>query len=127
MLLQLAFERGGIGTIEVNADSGYGYEVMVEVTGEAGLITSAEAPSPTIRSQGSRSSPIAPDWLERFETAYLFEIEAWARSLAAGNAEGPSAWDGYISLAVAEAAIHSIETGQPEQVRAMDRPSLYTG
>lgn len=125
MLVQLVFERGGLGTIEVNADSGYGYEVAVEVTAEAGLVASADAMSPTIRRSGARSNDVPPDWLERFERAYVDEIQAWARSLMQGLAAGPSAWDGYMSLAIADAAIRSIASGQAETVRVMDRPPLY--
>lgn len=125
LLVQLTFKRGGVGTIEVNASSGYGYEVMVEVTGETGAVTSADASSPTVRKQGARSSPIAPDWLMRFEQAYIDEISAWARSLQEGRAIGPSAWDGYMSLAIADATIQSIERGEPVDVHVMDVPAIY--
>ncbi len=125
LLVQLMFERGGVGTIEVNADSGYGYEVMVEITGETGLVTSAQAPKPTIRDQGAISAPIAPDWLERFEQAYIDEIRTWVTSLTVGQVVGPSAWDGYISLAIAGATICSVRTGEPVKVDAIDRPSVY--
>ena len=126
LLVQLTFAGGAVGTIEVNGDSGYGYEVMVEITGETGVVTSADASSPTIREKAIRSAPVAPDWLERFEQAYVQEIRAWATSLKAGEMIGPSAWDGYMSLAIAEAAIRSVNTGQPIEINAMARPAIYS-
>lgn len=125
LLVQLAFEKGGLGTIEVNADSGYGYEVMVEITGENGLVTSGNASSPVIRGEGVRSARIAPDWLERFEQAYIDEIRAWSASLHEGRVIGPSAWDGYMSLAIAEATVRSVETGESAEIRNIDRPTIY--
>ena len=43
-IVQLAFADGAIGTLEWNGDSGYGYEIVVEITGETG---SARRPSAT--------------------------------------------------------------------------------
>lgn len=122
LLVQLAFAGGGLGSIEVNADSGYGYEVMVEITGETGQVASAHASSPTVRDNGARSARIAPDWLERFEQAYVDEIRSWAAGLKQGRIAGPSAWDGYMSLAIAEATVRSVETGASADIRCRDRP-----
>ncbi len=125
LLIQLTFERGGLGTIEVNADSGYGYEVSVEMTCEHGIVTSAEAATPMVKRAGQRSAAIAPDWLVRFDLAYLAEIRAWVEALRQGMTIGPSAWDGYRSLVLAEATMRSIETGQPVSPQGMTRPALY--
>lgn len=125
MIIQLTFERGAIGTIEVNADSGYGYEVAVEITAETGLLRSPEFPSAIHRHSGTRSTDIPPDWLVRFEHAYVEELQIWVQSLSDGQATGPSAWDGYRSLAIADATIRSIDTGQSEPVKYIAKPTLY--
>lgn len=125
LLIQLTFESGALGTIEVNADSGYGYEVVVEITGENGLMRSADHPAATRWRAGSKTIDIPPDWLIRFERAYVDELQAWVQSLREGRAIGPSAWDGYRSLAIADAAIRSVATGQPEPVKTRARPGLY--
>ena len=56
VLLQLTFRRGGLASIEVNLDSNYGYEVIVEVSGESG-----HAAHPVAReshpAQGRRGHP----------------------------------------------------------------------
>ena len=123
--IQLVFADGAIGSLEYNGDSGYGYEVTVEVTGETGLITTADHPSPALRHSGSVSSAITPNWPERFAQAYIDEAQDWNNAIQRNEATGPSAWDGYMSLAVADASIRSANTGRPERVLASEQPSLY--
>lgn len=123
--LQLAFADGAIGSLEYNGDSGYGYEVTVEVTGETGVITTADHPSPALRQSGSISSAITPNWPQRFAQAYIDETQDWINAIQGNEATGPSAWDGYMSLAVADASIRSADTGQPERIVASEKPSLY--
>ncbi len=125
LLIQVVFANGAVGVIEVNADSGYGYEVLVEISGDAGLVRSADHPGATLWRSGVRSTDIPPDWLFRFEQAYVDELQAWMQSLHRGRTIGPSAWDGYRSLAIADAVIRSIDTGQPEPVELMAKPGLY--
>ena len=123
--IQLIFADGALGSLEYNGDSGYGYEVTVEVTGETGAITTARHPSPALRRAGSVSRAITPNWPERFAQAYIDEVQAWINALRRGEATGPSAWDGYMSLAIAKAAIRSADSGRPQLVEAIEKPSLY--
>ena len=43
----------------------------------------------------------------------------------AGRVAGPSAWDGYATTAVAEAAVESLAKGGRVAVELVDRPALY--
>ncbi len=123
--LQLWFKNGAMGTILVNADSGYGYEVAVEITGETGMARTQSLASPVVRVGGKAGQGVEADWLHRFEEAYIREIEAWARSLVTGSATGPSVWDGVASLNVAAACLESLASGQVVAVSDMATPELY--
>ena len=123
--IQVIFESGALGSLEYNGDSGYGYEVTVEVTGTTGRLTTASHPSPSLRQSGALSRAITPNWPERFAQAYIDEVQDWINAIRRKEATGPSAWDGYMSLVVAEAAIHSAETGKPQETNASERPALY--
>ncbi|MDE2852751.1 MAG: Gfo/Idh/MocA family oxidoreductase [Chloroflexota bacterium] len=123
--IQVQFASGALGSLEYNGDSGYGYEVTVEVTGELGRLTTADHPSPALRRAGTVSRAISPNWPERFAQAYINEVQDWIDHVARGDATGPSAWDGYMSLVVAEAAIRSAATGMPQSTNAGERPSMY--
>jgi myo-inositol 2-dehydrogenase/D-chiro-inositol 1-dehydrogenase len=126
LLVQLTFKDGALGLIEVNADSGYGYQVDVELTGSAGSIRTAPASAPTVRKAGQQFQTIDEDWLVRFDAAYIYEVQAWVQSLIEETPTGPSTWDGYAAMIVADACIRSAKTGQPQAVPALARPAMYT-
>ncbi len=123
--IQVIFENGAIGSLEYNGDSGYGYEVTVEVTGESGRVTTASHPSPALRKGGRLSRAVTPNWPQRFAQAYIDEVQDWVNAIGQGAATGPSVWDGYMAQALAEAAIRSAKTGQPQPTNAGEKPPLY--
>ena len=125
VLLQLAFRGGALASIEVNLDCNYGYEVVVEIAGEQGVLRTPSLSSPILRKGGGAARAVESDWLERFEAAYRIEAEAWVRAARAGGATGPTVWDGYAAMRVAEAAERSIATGRAEAVPDEPRPALY--
>lgn len=124
-IIHVGFDSGAIGTLEWSGDSGYGYEVEVEITGETGTAQTTGNHSPILRQGSTRSQAISPDWPDRFFDAYVDELAAWIGSVLTGGATGPSAWDGYMSLVVAEACIKSSESSQLERVIGMERPAMY--
>jgi predicted dehydrogenase len=73
LLAQLTMADGVIGIVEMNVDSGYGYDVKVEVTGSRGSIVSAETADPTVWQAGTVGQGIAgiDGWLDRFAETYM--------------------------------------------------------
>lgn len=124
-IVQLAFENGAIGSLDWSGDSGYGYEVAVEITGETGTAATFSHSSPLLRQGGAISQAVTPDWPQRFSAAYIDEAQSWIDSIRGDEPAGPSAWDGYMSLVLAEACIRSTETGLPEGPVGIERPALY--
>ncbi len=64
-------------------------------------------------------------WLKRFDVAYLEEVRAWTAAIRVGAPTGPSAWDGYISMVIADACIQSALMNSPQPVSSIARPPLY--
>ena len=128
LLVQLTMVDGAVGVVEMNVDSGYGYDVKVEITGSAGSIVSAETANPTLRQAGTVGQGIAgiEGWLDRFEETYVIQVEEWVRALrTTGGPTGPTAYDGYASLCVAAAALKSIDSQGREEVQLVPRPAIY--
>ena len=125
-IVQLTFATGAIGTLEWNGNSGYGYEIVVEIVGEAGSARTVSHSSPVVRQGASVSQSVTPDWPQRFTRAYIDEVQIWVDAIRTGEPTGPSAWDGYMSLVVADACIRSAESGLPERAAGMERPALYS-
>lgn len=124
-LMQLSLGGGCLGTIEVYMNAGYGYEVGVEVIGEAGIASTAPSGSPVLRRDQTLSQRIESDWLERFRTAYVIEMQQWIKDLHKGLPTGPDAWDGYMSLVAVESCIASLRSGSPQRSPTLERPALY--
>jgi myo-inositol 2-dehydrogenase/D-chiro-inositol 1-dehydrogenase len=106
-------------------EAGYGYEVDVKLTGETSSAETNSLQSAVVRQRNQRGQWIEQDWLQRFDTAYIHEVRAWVQSLQAGAATGPSAWDGYVSMLVADACIASAKSGQPVDVEMPVMAGMY--
>ncbi|MEM7534709.1 MAG: Gfo/Idh/MocA family oxidoreductase [Chloroflexota bacterium] len=123
--IQLTFGNGGLGTIECNSESGYGYEVDVKITGETGSVETNPRQSAVIHHGNARRQWVEADWLQRFEVAYIDEVRAWVQSVLDGKPTGPSAWDGYAAMVVADACVESAKSGQAVAIVLPQQPNIY--
>jgi myo-inositol 2-dehydrogenase / D-chiro-inositol 1-dehydrogenase len=124
-VIQLKLGGGCLANIEVYVNAGYGYEVDLEVVGDAGTIHMAPANAPVLRKGRYAGHPVEGDWLERFPAAYVLEMQRWIEDLRGGELTGPDAWDGYTSLLAVETCIDSLHSGTKEPFRSLQRPELY--
>lgn len=124
-VIQLRMEDGRLANIEVYVNAGYGYEVDLEVVGDAGTIRIAPTNAPELRKQRNAGRTVEADWLERFPEAYVLEMQRWIEGLHNGRVTGPDAWDGYISLLAVQSCIGSLQSGKKELFEGPERPKLY--
>jgi len=124
-MIQLKLSGGRLANIEVYVNAGYGYEVDLEVVGDAGTIHIAPANAPVLRKQRYAAHPVEGNWLERFPAAYVLEMQRWVEGLRDGRFTGPDAWDGYISLLAVESCIASLRSGSKEPFKGPQTPELY--
>jgi myo-inositol 2-dehydrogenase/D-chiro-inositol 1-dehydrogenase len=124
-VVTMVMTGGAIAWVEVNKDSGFGYEVGVEISGSHGMVTTAPHHTPVVRQDGAMSQSVEIDWLERFAEAYIIQVRAWVASVINVRPEGPTAWDGYLTLGAALAGVKSLETGAPVTFDTPARPPLY--
>ena len=125
VLLQLKFKNGGLGTIEVDIDDNYGYEVIVEISGEKGTLRTPSLVSSILRKGNSASQSIEKDWFLRFDQAYKQELFAWVNASINKKVVGASVWDAYIAMHVADTAIKSLSSLKAEKVPLLKKPNIY--
>jgi myo-inositol 2-dehydrogenase/D-chiro-inositol 1-dehydrogenase len=123
LLLVAEFANAAHGVVEFS-EHAFAYEVTVDVDADEGSVRMAPVMRPTIRRDGCDVQDIGTDWFARFEDAYRAEAAAWLASFGA-SAIGPSAWDGLVAERVVQAAIRSVESGQPVAIDPLDVPNLY--
>jgi myo-inositol 2-dehydrogenase/D-chiro-inositol 1-dehydrogenase len=126
LLLQMTLSGECLATAEVSVAVEYGYEVSAEIVGERGSVLSTEPNNVLVCSQGARFVAVPKDHLSRFQQAYILELTDWVHSVQTGQVfSGANAWDGYMSLLVTDACIHSLQSGAPVSVPTPSKPSLY--
>jgi myo-inositol 2-dehydrogenase/D-chiro-inositol 1-dehydrogenase len=126
LLIHMALDGDCLATIEVFGAAEYGYEVLAEIVAERGTAVTMPPGNALVRAREIRSVAVPQDWLARFHDAYLAELTQWVRAVQAQQPfAGANAWDGYVSLLVADACIRSLHDGIPVMVPAPARPGLY--
>jgi myo-inositol 2-dehydrogenase/D-chiro-inositol 1-dehydrogenase len=116
----LLFETAGGRIVDVEAfvSAGYAYDIRCEVVGEDGTLELLPPATVSLRAGNAESLRIPPSFQQRFGTAYREELQSWIAAIATGaDPTGPTAWDGYAAAAVCEAAVESLESGAPVDVR----------
>jgi myo-inositol 2-dehydrogenase/D-chiro-inositol 1-dehydrogenase len=124
----LLFETSGgqLVDVEAFASAGYAYDIRCEVVGEDGTLELLPPATVSLRTGKAESLALPPSFQQRFGTAYLDELQAWIASIALGEQpSGPSAWDGYAAAAVCEAAVESLESGAPVDVRLAEPKGIF--
>jgi len=113
-LLAIAETASGLLVeMENSANVLYGYDVRTEVLGTEGTLRMAERPATTrLTAQGATQSHPA-DFVVRFADAYRLQFTDWIAALNAGRTRGAgsTAWDGAVAMAVAEAGVRALQSG----------------
>jgi myo-inositol 2-dehydrogenase/D-chiro-inositol 1-dehydrogenase len=122
MLVVFETESGRIVTDEIYVRTQVGYEVRTEVVGEKGSAIIGLDQSLQVKTRDGRwGGQIAPTFVERFGAAYDAELQHWVDAARAGSIDGPGAWDGYAAVAVCEAGVESLRTGEKVSVALQPR------
>ena len=110
--LILTTKSGRQAVISNSRRASYGYDQRIEVHGSLGAV-SAENQRPVsieiATSNGYTRPPLHDFFMTRYTAAYAAEISAFIDSLETGTPLSPSAEDGLIALALADAALKSVE------------------
>lgn len=123
MLVVFEMTSGRIVTDEIYVRSGVAYEVRTEVVGEAGsAMIGLDHNLVRTSTDGRWGGKITPGFVERFGEAYAVELQRWVAAARQGGIDGPGAWDGYAAVAVCEAGVRAVNTGEKVAVELGERP-----
>lgn len=119
-LIQLTFENGALGIIDNSRQAVYGYDQRIEAFGSKG---SAESNNETeTRVKFSSSESVSEDqplhfFLERYNDAYIDEVQQFFTAIQSGSAVPCTFEDGIMAQRIAAAAKESLTTGQRVAVK----------
>ena len=93
----------------------YGYDQRIEVLGSEGMVSAknmAEANIELAGKDGFATPPLLNFFMTRYVAAYANEIAAFVASVAEGAATPTTGHDGLMALALADAAVLSVQEGR---------------
>jgi myo-inositol 2-dehydrogenase/D-chiro-inositol 1-dehydrogenase len=126
MLVLFTTESGVVVEVESFTNCQYGYEVRCEVVASEGTIEMGDGSFVSSARDGRRGAAIAGIWTDRFDDAYLRQMQAWINDVSAGVVNGPTTWDGFAAAVTAETAVRALSSRTTEPVRLPARPALYS-
>jgi myo-inositol 2-dehydrogenase/D-chiro-inositol 1-dehydrogenase len=110
----LKFQNGALGTIDNSRQAVYGYDQRVEIFGSGGsVVVGNKTPTEvTIHNADSiQSDKPLHFFLERYQEAYLAEMNEFVISVLDNRPPSVGGADGKISVAMGYAALESIQSG----------------
>lgn len=124
MLVVFETESGRIVTDEISVRTQVAYEVRTEVVGERGsAFIGLDQRLQAKTTDGRWGGQLTPSFVERFGQAYDTELQRWVAAARQGTIDGPGVWDGYAAVAVCEAGVQALRTGQKVAVELESRPT----
>lgn len=118
--------RNGITSeVEVNMNSGYGYDIQCEIICEKGTARLSDPQQVVVKQNGIHGHSVYADWSQRFVAAYDAEFQDWVDSVKDNHSSGASAWDGYAAQLAAQTLIQARASGQFEPMVLVEQPALY--
>ncbi|HEX9616256.1 MAG TPA: Gfo/Idh/MocA family oxidoreductase [Anaerolineales bacterium] len=89
VLVNIRFENGGLGSISGVCPCDYGYDARVEIVGEKGILQIGELKGQAVVVCTDRDhglvTPIYRTWPQRFDWAYIREMEHFVECIRAGK------------------------------------------
>jgi myo-inositol 2-dehydrogenase/D-chiro-inositol 1-dehydrogenase len=125
ILVLLETESGVIATVEMNVSVQFGYQVITEAVFQKGVSEIGRSNGMTTWEAGRSSTAEHVSYLTRFARAYDDEIQSWINGAKIGQLGGPNAWDGYMSVAVVEAGLKSLKSGERVSATYVAKPAFY--
>jgi myo-inositol 2-dehydrogenase / D-chiro-inositol 1-dehydrogenase len=116
-------DQGLQDTAEASFHAVYGYDIRGEVFGSAGMATAGDLRRTTMAYHGAEGV-VADTWrrnVDLFQDAYAAELAAFVDGVRAGATPEPGGQDARAALAIALAAIRSVETGRPVRLSAVEQ------
>jgi inositol 2-dehydrogenase len=108
-VIMLTFESGSLGVIDLSRSGVYGYDIRAEILGTNGTLKVGylrETPVMLLNKEGVTHDTV-PYFMERFERAYVDQVQDFVDHFASGQAPSITCADGVADLRVAIAATQS--------------------
>jgi len=122
-IITLRYASGALGVIENSRRAVYGYDQRVEVFGSAGMVCTAnetEHSAVLSDAQGVHGPLPLYFFLQRYEAAYIAEMQAFIKSISEGTPPVVSGLEGRAPVVMGHAAWKSYREGRPVRLSEIE-------
>lgn len=113
-ITSLRFQNGGIGDVALSRNGVYGYGIYTEIVGTEGTLQIGYDRATPVRvmKKDTISHDTVPGFYERFENAYIAQLQDFVRNLREDRPPPITCDDGIAAQRIALAATKSAQTGE---------------
>ncbi|HSM72594.1 MAG TPA: inositol 2-dehydrogenase [Anaerolineales bacterium] len=114
-VINLKFENGAVGNIDVSRNAVYGYDIRTEILGSEGSLMIGklrESPLLVMTRAGIRYDTV-PYFIQPFDEAYAAEIRDFVRCIVKDLEPSVTGKDGWAATTISIAATLSLDEGRP--------------
>jgi scyllo-inositol 2-dehydrogenase (NAD+) len=119
-ITSLYFTSGALGTIDLSRNGVYGYDIRTEILGTEGTLKIGylrETPI-LVMSKSGITHDTVPYFTERFEQAYISQLQDFVNNLLERKPPSVTCADGVAALQASAAATLSFKENRPVELRA---------
>jgi len=126
-LVNMVFENGTLGTVQLSRNAVFGYDIRTEIWGTKGSLQIGyfQHTPILVMTQEGITHDVVPHFMQRFEGAYLTQIQDFVNRVTAGEPPSLTGADAIAAMRISLAATLSCHERRPVQVSEVDVP-LHT-
>jgi inositol 2-dehydrogenase len=118
-IASLYFTSGALGTIDLSRNGVYGYDIRTEILGTEGTLKIGylrETPI-LVMTKGGITHDTVPYFTERFEQAYITQLQDFVNNVLEGKPPAVTCADGVAALQASAAATLSFKENRPVKIQ----------
>jgi len=123
-IVNLVFENETLGVVHLSRNAVFGYDIRAEIWGTKGSLQIGyfqQTPILVMTKEGI-THDVVPHFMERFEAAYLTQIQDFVVNVLHGRQPSVTVADAVAALRVSQAATTSFAQSRPVQVSEVNFP-----
>ena len=118
-IVNMYFKNGALGVVDLSRNAVFGYDIRCEILGTKGTLQVGylrETPLLVLNDKGV-THDVVPNFMERFELAYLAQIQNFVNNVLENNEAPITIIDGIEALKVALTATRSFHENRPVEIK----------
>jgi predicted dehydrogenase len=121
-LVNIVFENGTLGSVQLSRNSVFGYDIRTEIWGTKGSIQIGyfQQTPILVMTQKGIAHDVVPHFMQRFEGAYLTQIQDFVDKVRTGQSPSLGGADAIAAMRISLAATLSQHEGRPVRVSEVD-------